>query len=186
MIDAHLKLMAYCFTNTLSKWSTRPEFSVPNSSNLQPARRTGYLLKLSARTNNSLPTLLKQKCKQVTLDEKVEKIMILTPFHIAISPLIMVRFEKFKNWLVAENKPDLQDGLDPLFARPYAFYPPRAEGRALFGTLPELPDMYSTCCQAIMENFCLNIKSSVFPVKAFPLYSMVDESCNELKFSPTK
>ncbi len=33
----------------------------------------------------------------------------------------MVRFEKFKNWLVAENKPDLQDGLDPLFARPHAF-----------------------------------------------------------------
>ncbi len=55
--------------------------SVPNSSYWQPARRTGYLLKLSARTNNSLPTLLKQKCKQVKLDEKVEKNLILTPFH---------------------------------------------------------------------------------------------------------
>ena len=33
----------------------------------------------------------------------------------------MVRFEKFKNSLVAENKHVLQVGLDPLFVRPHAF-----------------------------------------------------------------
>ncbi len=33
----------------------------------------------------------------------------------------MVRFEKFKNSLVAGNKPVLQDGLGPLSVRPQAF-----------------------------------------------------------------
>ncbi len=33
----------------------------------------------------------------------------------------MVRREKFKNSLVAGSKPVLQEGLDPLFARPHAF-----------------------------------------------------------------
>ena len=35
--------------------------------------------------------------------------------------LVLVRFEKFKNSLVAENQIVLPDGLDPLFARPNAF-----------------------------------------------------------------
>ena len=39
----------------------------------------------------------------------------------AISPLIMVRFEKFKIWHTQENKPVLQDGLDPIFVRPDVF-----------------------------------------------------------------
>ncbi len=54
---------------------------------------------------------------------------------VAISPLIMVRFEKFKNWLVAGNKPILQDGLNLLFAHPYPFYLSPTGGRALFQTL---------------------------------------------------
>ncbi len=53
----------------------------------------------------------------------------------AISPLIMVRFEKFKNSLVAGNKHVMQNGLDLLFARPNPLYPSRTGGRALFGTL---------------------------------------------------
>ena len=39
----------------------------------------------------------------------------------ATSPLIMVRFEKLKNSLVAGNKPVLQDGRAPLSARPQAY-----------------------------------------------------------------
>ncbi len=49
----------------------------------------------------------------------------------AISPLIMVRFKKFKNSLVAGSKPVLQDGLDPLFARPHAFLSV-SDGRTAF------------------------------------------------------
>ncbi len=48
--------------------------------------------------------------------------MILTLSHKrSISPLVMVRFEKFKNSLVAGNKPVLQGGLDPLSACPQAY-----------------------------------------------------------------
>ena len=36
-----------------------------------------------------------------------------------ISPLIMVQFEKFKNWHTQESKPVLQGGLDPIFVRPH-------------------------------------------------------------------
>ncbi len=39
----------------------------------------------------------------------------------AISPLIMVRFKKFKIWHTQENKPVLQDGLNPIFVCPYVF-----------------------------------------------------------------
>ncbi len=39
----------------------------------------------------------------------------------AKSPLIILRIEKFKNSLVAGNKPVLQDGLDPLLVHPQAF-----------------------------------------------------------------
>ncbi len=41
----------------------------------------------------------------------------------AVSPLIMVRFEKFKNWLTQESKPVLQDGLGLRSARPGAVKP---------------------------------------------------------------
>ena len=50
------------------KWQDRHNISVPNSLKLLPARRRGYLLKLSACAKSGLPV---QKCKEI---KKVEKL----------------------------------------------------------------------------------------------------------------
>ena len=93
-----------------------------------PLRQCSKLVKIMLRPQDgSLSKVIGPHQKQSAhtflykVPKSVKTDILLCFTKMAISPLIMVRFEKFKIWHTQENKPVLQDGLDPIFVRPDVF-----------------------------------------------------------------